>query len=74
MASTSNEKLVERRKSAITTAVGNASLKFIESGQGALLRDVDGNEYIDFAGGIGAMNIGHVTPRWWQLFRNRLPS
>jgi len=63
MASTSNEKLVERRKSAITTAVGNASLKFIESGQGALLRDVDGNEYIDFAGGIGAMNIGHGHPK-----------
>jgi len=63
MAATSNEKLVERRKSAITTAVGNASLKFIESGQGAVLRDVDGNEYIDFAGGIGAMNIGHGHPK-----------
>jgi len=63
MAATSNEKLVERRKSAITTAVGNASLKFIESGQGAVLWDVDGNEYIDFAGGIGAMNIGHGHPK-----------
>ncbi len=63
MASTSNEELVERRKTAITTAVGNASLKFIDTGLGAILKDVEGNEYIDFAGGIGAMNIGHGHPK-----------
>ena len=63
MAKPTNQELVDRRKTAITTAVGNASLKFIESGQGALLWDVEGNEYIDFAGGIGAMNIGHGHPK-----------
>ena len=63
MAAISNEELIARRKTAITSAVGNASLKFIESAQGALLWDVDGNEYIDFAGGIGAMNIGHGHPK-----------
>ena len=58
-----NQKLIDRRKEAITTAVGIASLNFIESGQGALLRDVEGREYVDFAGGIGAMNIGHSHPK-----------
>ncbi|MBL0713701.1 MAG: 4-aminobutyrate--2-oxoglutarate transaminase [Desulfosarcina sp.] len=58
-----NQGLVDRRKAAITTAVGNASLKFMESGQGALLYDVEGREYIDFAGGIGAMNVGHSHPK-----------
>ncbi|MPZ22683.1 MAG: 4-aminobutyrate--2-oxoglutarate transaminase [Dehalococcoidia bacterium] len=29
---------------------------------GALLTDVDGNTYIDFAGGIGAQNSGHRAP------------
>jgi len=28
-----------------------------------LLKDVEGREYIDFAGGIGAMNIGHSHPK-----------
>jgi 4-aminobutyrate aminotransferase/(S)-3-amino-2-methylpropionate transaminase len=37
--------------------------KFIESARGAVLRDVDGREYIDFAGGIAVMNIGHSHPR-----------
>ena len=27
------------------------------------MRDVEGREYIDFAGGIGVMNIGHCHPK-----------
>ena len=30
-------------------------------GKGALLYDVDGNRYIDFAGGIGVLNVGHAN-------------
>ena len=63
MENLTNQELVDRRKAAITTAVGNASLKFMASGQGAMLRDVEGRDYIDFAGGIGAMNIGHSHPK-----------
>ena len=33
-----------------------------ESEWGALVTDVDGNVFIDFAGGIGTMNIGHARP------------
>ena len=36
---------------------------FIDHGAGALLTDVDGNTFIDFAGGIGCLNIGHSHPR-----------
>jgi 4-aminobutyrate aminotransferase / (S)-3-amino-2-methylpropionate transaminase / 5-aminovalerate transaminase len=32
------------------------------SGSGARLMDVDGNSYLDFAGGIGTMNVGHSHP------------
>ena len=31
----------------------------IASGNGALITDVDGRSYIDFAGGIGVLNAGH---------------
>jgi len=44
---------------------GHASLNpvYVESARGALIRDVDGREYIDFAGGIGVMNVGHSHPK-----------
>jgi 4-aminobutyrate aminotransferase/(S)-3-amino-2-methylpropionate transaminase len=32
------------------------------SGSGARVTDVDGNTYLDFAGGIGVMNVGHSHP------------
>ncbi|MGH2516063.1 MAG: aminotransferase class III-fold pyridoxal phosphate-dependent enzyme, partial [Ktedonobacterales bacterium] len=32
------------------------------SGAGARITDVDGNSYLDFAGGIGTMNVGHSHP------------
>jgi len=36
---------------------------YVESGKGAILKDVTGREYIDFSGGIGVMNIGHSHPK-----------
>lgn len=33
------------------------------SGSGARLVDVDGASYLDFAGGIGTMNVGHSHPQ-----------
>lgn len=35
----------------------------LELGLGAKVWDVDGKEYIDFAGGIGALNVGHCHPK-----------
>lgn len=32
-------------------------------GEGAWITDIDGRQYIDFAGGIGVMNVGHRHPR-----------
>jgi 4-aminobutyrate aminotransferase/(S)-3-amino-2-methylpropionate transaminase len=34
---------------------------FIEKGKGALVEDVDGNEYIDFCAGISTLSIGHCN-------------
>jgi len=36
---------------------------FVEKTEGAVIYDVDGRELIDFAGGIGVMNVGHSHPR-----------
>jgi glutamate-1-semialdehyde 2,1-aminomutase len=39
---------------------------FVESGQGSRLRDVDGNEYIDYLLGLGPMIFGHRPTRVTQ--------
>ena len=33
-----------------------------EEASGALVKDIDGNVFIDFAGGIGVLNVGHCPP------------
>lgn len=34
----------------------------IEEGQGATMRDADGNTFLDFFGGAGVLNVGHGNP------------
>ena len=36
---------------------------FARQASGAMITDVDGRELIDFAGGIGVMNVGHSHPK-----------
>ena len=36
---------------------------FAAAAEGAIITDVDGNRFIDFAGGVGVMNVGHSHPR-----------
>jgi 4-aminobutyrate aminotransferase/(S)-3-amino-2-methylpropionate transaminase len=58
-----NEQLSNLRSKFISDGVGSTTTNYIESARGALLRDVEGRDFIDFAGGIGVMNIGHCHPR-----------
>ncbi len=54
-----NKRLLKRKKDAVSDGVKVAAPIFIKSASGSRLTDVDGKEYIDFAGGIGATNSGH---------------
>ncbi|GEN33907.1 4-aminobutyrate--2-oxoglutarate transaminase [Aneurinibacillus danicus] len=56
------KKLLERRKQYVPKGISNGIPTFVEKAQGALLTDVDGNTFIDFAGAIGTINVGHCTP------------
>lgn len=40
----------------------NMSSIFMESGQGAIIRDIDGNEYIDYVLSWGPLILGHTHP------------
>ena len=58
-----NESLASIRSLVIPPGHASMHPAYAASARGALIRDVEGREYIDFAGGIGVMNVGHSHPR-----------
>ncbi len=59
---TDSKTLLARRAAVVARGVPMVTTLTVKSASGALLIDVDGNEFIDFAGGIGVMNVGHGNP------------
>src|SRR5579863_2791229 len=51
--------LGERRATAIPRGLSHGTPIYVAKAEDAWLEDVDGNRYIDFAGGIGCLNVGH---------------
>lgn len=66
-----SKKLMEDRNKHVAQGIFHSTPIFISSAQGALLTDVDGNTFIDFAGGIGVMNVGHNNPNVIEAARNQ---
>jgi 4-aminobutyrate aminotransferase/(S)-3-amino-2-methylpropionate transaminase len=56
------EKLYRRRKQLVPNAVGIFNPSSVVEAHGSIMIDADGNELIDFAGGIGVINAGHCPP------------
>ena len=54
--------LSKQRKDSVADGHGSVSGVFIDRAEGSNLIDVDGNIFIDYAGGIGTMNVGHSHP------------
>jgi len=63
IATDSQAGLVARREAAVPRGAFHIAPLFVERAQGALLWDTEGNEYIDFCGGIGVVNVGHNHPK-----------
>jgi 4-aminobutyrate aminotransferase / (S)-3-amino-2-methylpropionate transaminase / 5-aminovalerate transaminase len=59
---TTNAELFERRRAAVPNGVSHASNVFAARAENAEVWDVEGRRYIDFAGGIGVLNVGHRHP------------
>ena len=58
-----NEELLKLREKHVPQGVFNVLPMFVSEAKGAVLKDVEGKEYIDFAGGIGVENVGHCTTK-----------
>lgn len=69
--SRTNEELLELRARHVPPAPFNVAPIFVKRAYGALLEDVEGRQYIDFAGGIGVENVGHCAPRVVAAIRDQ---
>jgi 4-aminobutyrate aminotransferase len=58
-----NEQLQARKAAATPRGVGVMASFFADRADNALLWDVEGRRFIDFAGGIAVMNSGHGHPK-----------
>ena len=58
-----NEQMMARKAAATPRGVGVMGSFFAERAQGAELWDAEGRRFIDFAGGIAVMNVGHGHPK-----------
>ena len=66
------EKLAFARKANVPRGISTAHPIIVANARGAQLWDIDGNEYIDFVGGIGVMNVGHSNPKVLQAISAQL--
>ena len=51
--------LAKRRDRAVPRGLSQSTPVYVAKAEDAWLEDVDGNRYVDFAGGIGCINVGH---------------
>lgn len=68
----SNTSLFARRQSAIPRGVANATSIIAAAAENSEIWDVEGKRYIDFVGGIAALNTGHRHPRVMQAVEEQL--
>ena len=64
--------LADRRLRAVPRGLAHATPVYVAKAEDAVLEDVDGNRYIDFAGGIGCNNVGHRRPSVLSAIRDQL--
>ncbi len=64
--------IIERRKNAMPAGLAKSTEVAIEYADGGTVIDVDGNILLDFAGGIGMMNIGHRNSKVINAMKEQL--
>lgn len=67
-----NEMLMKERNKHIPQGPFNVHPIFAEKAKGAIIIDIDGKEYIDFAGGIGVNNVGHCDDEVIKAVKDQL--
>lgn len=71
MTSTRTQHYQALRQQHVAQGPANITQAVIQSASGAVMIDVDGKEFIDFAGGIGVNNVGHAHPKVVQAVKDQ---
>jgi 4-aminobutyrate aminotransferase/(S)-3-amino-2-methylpropionate transaminase len=66
-----SREIVARREAATPPGASKLTPIAVESAHGALVTDVDGNRYIDLAGGIGMLAVGHTPERVVEALKSQ---
>ncbi|TMD36643.1 MAG: 4-aminobutyrate--2-oxoglutarate transaminase [Chloroflexi bacterium] len=64
--------MAELRAKYVPRGITSAHPITVDRARGSELWDISGKRYIDFAGGIGVMNVGHAHPRVTQAVQEQL--
>lgn len=59
---TQTGEILARRAASVSAGVGRLNTLAVTKGDGAILVDTDGKEFLDLASGIGVMSVGHSHP------------
>jgi 4-aminobutyrate aminotransferase / (S)-3-amino-2-methylpropionate transaminase / 5-aminovalerate transaminase len=69
---TTETEFAELRSKYVPRGITSSHPITADRAQGSELWDVGGKRYVDFAGGIGVMNVGHAHPRVMQAVEEQL--
>jgi len=58
-----SREILERKERVVADPLSVYLPIVVAEGHGSTLTDVDGNTFLDFAGGVGCLNVGHAHPR-----------
>ena len=58
-----SQALQARKVAAVSAGIGTTLPVYVEQAGGGILRDVDGNQLIDFGSGIAVTTVGNAAPR-----------
>ena len=66
-----SQRWMQRRQASVPRGVYHITPVFIARAEGAIVEDVDGNQFLDFAGGIACLNVGHRAPAVLEAIRQQ---
>jgi len=66
-----SREILARKQKVVAAPVAVQAPVVIASALGAVVTDVDGNRFLDFAGGIGCLVVGHSHPKVVEAVREQ---
>jgi len=65
------KEIIERDRAVLSTSYTRCYPLVVKRGEGAIIEDVDGNQFLDFSAGIAVVATGHAHPRVVQAIQKQ---